>query len=471
MPTVTFYGDVAKTNSTHIPTTVVTSGDCLLKHPTDLYNPTIVFNGECNAATQFSLMGKYYWVTKMVSVRNGVWEVTGRENVLATYKNPIGNATGFITYADTADNKTIVDDRLTTKAQSIILEHEEYLCGFLNLYNPYVSVGITVIDSTGVYLMTQTELRDLLSPYSGKTTTQIQKALGAGEVTCINSVSGAFWLPISYNQQGWLVVDPYNIMFGTDIDSGVPSRRTGVICTSSPECELVLTTQVSDWRSLNSYVELRLPLYGTLTIPGKSFLTLSNDIPYFDGHIFFKYYFNLYSGDYTIEIYRKVDGGKKLVLATVGGNCAVSIPVGACADLSGVKMIDAMSNMVGNAFSGNWGGALGSAAEGLGVLTHTVNTSQPMTISSGGGGCAYLNTTVIANLIFTPVAIDMPNEATYKALNGVPVQRDGVIATVTASGTGGGYVQGRGLKITAHITDNERQEIETLFNKGFYYEA
>lgn len=473
MPTVTFYGDTQKTNSTHIPSTTVISGDCVFKHPTDLYNPTIVFNGDCHLATSFKVLNKYYWVTKMVSVRDGVWEVTGRENVLATHKSYIGLSRGFVQYADTANNYAVPDTRLAVEAGSNILGTSETLLNFIYNANAMVSVGITCIDHNEVNLMSTTELRSLLSAYSGKTPTQIQKALGAGEVTCLNSITGAFWLPLNYSALNAIDTPGGNIWFGTDIDSGITRRRVSAIVVRSSEITIPVPVSLVDWRAINSTLELIMPLYGNITIPGTSLLNNDgSDNVALVMNIYARYYFNLYSGDYTIELYRKVDGGKKLPLSIVSGNASVPIPVGANIDNSASRMIGAMAGIVTGAFSGQWGNALGNTAEAYGILTHTLNTSTPVTISTGGGGSPYVyDATIKATLYFNPLSVPNPNSDDIKKTIGVPVMRSEVISTIVAGGTGSGYVQGKDLALTGIMTDNERQEIESLFNQGFFYET
>lgn len=471
MPTVTFYADSQRANSTHIPSSTVISGDCLLKHPTDLYNPTIVFNGDCHSATQFSLLGKYYWITKMVSVRNGVWEVTGKENVLATHKTAIGNGIGYIAYADTANNYSIPDDRLGVKVASSLVNYKTKELRFLNPGNIRVSVGITCIDHIEVNLMSLDALRRLLSPYSGASTTAIQKALGAGEVTCLNSITGAFWLPLDYPELGEVNSPGGYIKFGTDLTTNITRETTHHILCESGEVAFDIPT-INDWTVVNATLELRMPLYGVITIPAMNVCSSALDGSLtMDSQLYTNYHFNLYSGDYVIEVYRRTGlNAVKTMLATVSGNCAVQVPVGANIDNAAVNMIGAMGSMVGNTLSGNWGEAVGNAAEGYGILTHCINTSQPVVINSGTGGVPIVADTIIAILTRHDLNVIDPNMQPLKQSMGVPVKRQDKISTIVASGTGSGYVQGTNLNVSGVFTANEREEIESSFRNGFYYE-
>jgi len=473
MPIVQFFSDNQKTNSTHTPITIVAAGDCLFKQPTDLFNPTIIYNGNCESATQFALMGKFYWVTNMVSVRNGVWEVTGKINVLATYKTAIGNSSGFISYADTENNYVIPDTRLPVEAGSNIINTNEQLLNWIDEYSNYYCVGITCIDHNEVNVVTRGELYSLLSPYSGATPTQIQKALGAGEVTCLNSITSCIWFPLNLTTMGAIDFPGGNIKFGTDLDSGVTRRRLAGSIWRSPEISISLGLSFVDWRAVNASVELLLPFYGSLTIPGTSLINNSgNETVSMDSTIFAKYYINLRTGEYTIEIYRKVTSGShRLSIAVVSGSLGVQIPIGAVVDLAANKMLGSMSNLVSNVFKGQWGSALGNTAEAYGVLTHTVNTSQPITVSAGGGGSPYVFPTIKSTTYFNPVSVPNPNDASIKATIGVPVGKVDTISNIISTGTGSGFVQGNDLKISASITEAEKNEIESYFRSGFFYEA
>ena len=473
MPTVQFFSDTQKTNSTHTPLTIVASGDCYLKHPTDLFNPTIVYNGNCQTATQFALMGKFYWVTNMVSVRNGVWEVTGKINVLATYKTAIGNASGYISYADTKSNWVIPDTRLPVEAGSNILQTNETLVNWILETASTYCVGITCIDHNEVNVMSRSELYSLLSPYSGATPTSIQKALGAGEVTCLNSITSCIWFPLNLTTMGVIDVPGGNIFFGTDLDSGVPRRRLTGSIWRSPEISIDLGLNFVDWRAVNSTVELLLPFYGSITIPGTSLIKNDgSDNLSMDSTIYVKYYINLRTGEFTAEVYRKVTtGSHRLSLAVVSGSIGIQIPIGAVVDLAANKMIGSMAGLVTNAFTGQWGAALGNTAETYGILTHTVNTSQPITVTSGGGGSPYVFPSIKATVYFNPVSVPNPNDASIKATIGVPVGKIDTISNVIASGTGSGFVQGNDLKLSAAITETEMNEIESYFNSGFFYET
>lgn len=477
MPEVTFYQDLAKPNSTHIPTSVVLSGDCLLKHPTDLYNPTIVFNGDVHNATSFKLLGKYYWVTNMVSVRNGVWEVTGKKNVLATYQGSIGLASGFIQYADTADNKFVPDDRLGVKVGDYNLMSLLIDVPFIESSNPYVNVSIVATDHVEEVLMTTTEMNQLLNQFQGAGTSAIQKALGSGQEACINAVRGAFWMPLNYGGQGSPSIQTPGgtITFGADIDSGVTRRLPPSICWQASAISITLIGY-TDWRNANAIISLTLPLYGNIDIPVSDILTPDLGGSSFPNipTIYVQYSFNLYSGDYTIEIYKLVAGGGGTsvhqTITTVSGNCAVAIPVGASVNNAAPRMIGAMANMVGSAASGNWGSALGSTAEAYGILTHTATTSQPRAVSTGGGGNPYCFRKKISATLHTRIYTHIdPNDFSVKSTIGVPVMKMGTIAATVSSGTGGGYVQGCDLQMTGTMTETEREEIESLFNKGFYY--
>lgn len=470
MPTVTFYQDLAKPNSTHIPTSSVASGDCVFKHPTDLYQPTIVFYGDCHNATSFSLLGKYYWVTKMVSVRDDVWEVTGKKNLLATYQGSIGLASAFIQYADTKDNYVIPDQRLGLEAGNYTVHSQNIDCSsFININNPYITVATCAIGSLQEYHMTSTELQTILNPFATATAADIQKALGSGTEACINAIRGAFWMPLNYGGGDISMSTSGTIEFGT-LDTGVPARTTAIIARSSEKA--INFAGFTDWRNVNATIELLLPLYGNVSIPVESILpNLGNDNLMTVPTIYVRYYFNLFSGDYTIEIYRYANS-IKIPITVVSGNCAVTIPIGTLYDTAASQMIGAMAGIAGNALTGNLMGAMGDVGTAYGILTQAVNTSKPAAISTGGGGCAYVYRENIAATFYGKIYTHSnPNDVSIKSTIGVPVMKMGTIAAITAQGSGSGFVQGQDIKLVGTMTEDERNQIETLFNQGIFYET
>ena len=94
--TVTFGVIYKRVNSTLNSYTAAFTASCAMKEPCDLLNPTFtlqlsnpgLMHNNINYM-EVSELGRFYWVTAMTFVL-GHWEVTGKVDVLGTYKTDIG---------------------------------------------------------------------------------------------------------------------------------------------------------------------------------------------------------------------------------------------------------------------------------------------------------------------------------------------------------------------------------------------
>lgn len=87
-----------KINSTSQTYTVTFTATCNLKEPCDTYNPVFTIQGAFPETANYMFVsewGKYYWITG-VSFVLGHWEVTGKCDVLATYKADIGAQSFYV---------------------------------------------------------------------------------------------------------------------------------------------------------------------------------------------------------------------------------------------------------------------------------------------------------------------------------------------------------------------------------------
>lgn len=113
--TVYFYNNTKRLNSTKAPTTAATSVDCVLKQGTSLINPTLIVNLSSKPTYNYmSFDNRYYWITDIVSTKNDLWEISGRIDVLYTFKKHIQGTTAFVVF-DSTPNTQIPDNRVGIK--------------------------------------------------------------------------------------------------------------------------------------------------------------------------------------------------------------------------------------------------------------------------------------------------------------------------------------------------------------------
>lgn len=99
------FGTISKKeNSTATGFTVQASASCSLKDPSDLYAPVFTYQGDFPITANYMhvpAMRRYYWITATTFVL-GHWEITGKVDVLASFKAEIGATSCYILRASAA---------------------------------------------------------------------------------------------------------------------------------------------------------------------------------------------------------------------------------------------------------------------------------------------------------------------------------------------------------------------------------
>ena len=100
MPTI-YMGAISKRRNSTLQPTLSASYDCILKQPVSIDNPTfIIQDSSFNMALNYAKWeNTYYFIDRIVSVRNNVWEVSCVIDVLATYKTEILASTQYVCYS------------------------------------------------------------------------------------------------------------------------------------------------------------------------------------------------------------------------------------------------------------------------------------------------------------------------------------------------------------------------------------
>lgn len=120
-----FYKFSKRKNSTAVPGGQGNERDLTLKNGSSIITPTFLVAGESFDYNYCSFNGRYYWITDITSVRNELWEVQCRVDVLASWKNEILNSKGFVKYSSSDNNQNIKDGRnvVTSNVERLSLIH------------------------------------------------------------------------------------------------------------------------------------------------------------------------------------------------------------------------------------------------------------------------------------------------------------------------------------------------------------
>lgn len=166
MPTVNFGSFSKRRNSTKQPTSELSDArDVKLKQSTSYDNPTFIITGDDFGYNYCSWNGRYYFVTDIRSMHNGLTEIDAEIDVLATYKANILNTVAYVVY-DSVANTELVDNRLPMKTtKSVQTATAAFPWSYLN--DGCFILSITGSNgSTGVYKLTRSELLDLVDDVS-----------------------------------------------------------------------------------------------------------------------------------------------------------------------------------------------------------------------------------------------------------------------------------------------------------------
>lgn len=166
MTEIVLYHFSKRKNSTKRPTGQGTEVPCLLKSATTFQNPTFILQRPMNEMLQFNYAkwaDHYYFVDSTTSINAGQTEISCTEDVLATYKNEIGNYTCFIERS--SNQTTLANDTMYIPTNDWVLStrnvrHKEKI--MTSTYSQqYI---IRLVSRTGVasYYINGNQLNNLL---------------------------------------------------------------------------------------------------------------------------------------------------------------------------------------------------------------------------------------------------------------------------------------------------------------------
>ena len=109
---VYFYNNTKRLKSTAAAPTYTAVYDCVFKNPTSLLSPVLTLSLSSEPTyNYFSIGNRYYWITEIISLKNDLWQITGKIDALGTFRKHIQNTRAFVLYDSTA-NTEIPDSRL-----------------------------------------------------------------------------------------------------------------------------------------------------------------------------------------------------------------------------------------------------------------------------------------------------------------------------------------------------------------------
>ena len=475
--TVTLYQFQKRKNSTLQPTALQgVELSCELKQPTSYKNPVFTFFVEAGFEWNYLKWDSwYYFITDVVSVRNNIFEVHCKLDVLATYKTEIGATSAFVLY-DTAANTEVTDSRLSMKTSTsysisrAILDYSLSACLIL---------GIVGDDSSGMYAMSsysanqlvnasslddfwqdiKTELPtptaqdggfsfngldDAINDVFAFAIRAFQQLVATGRARdCIRS---AVWLPVSDSDfEG----TPETIWLG-QLETNVTAKK--VMLPALKTVTVSIPWQATDWRRKAPYhnVYLALPAVGVVPLATNDLIDCTSLVV------------NCFLSTSGAVKYIVNRGGDEKALGTFYGQVGGSYMIGS----SNITPMTAASSLAGGlsaaAAGAALGGLAGAAAAGAAGIAGLVSANTPMPASTGAGsGFTSGGWTVECITVFHDTNVQPSSVA---AAIGTPTM------AVKTIGTLSGFIQTREASVNASCYEDVRTEINGLMDGGFFYE-
>jgi len=476
MLTLTVFKFAKRQNSTAAPASGTgVDVSIVLKDHTQILTPTFILEWATYPDYNYALFeGRYYFITQIESLRENLWSLSCRVDVLGTYKASIQATTAFVLY-DTAANTELSDSRLSMKTTQVTQANSANFA----LLGTDVSAVVSVVgrENTSTFQMEINRAANIMAGINTWATSVIpdtstgtqdpaeaieqhiqmsakafQQLVATGSAKdCIKS---AFIVPVPLSAV-W--GDVRTIWLG-DFETGLHEKR--IPNTKNRIAKDVLTVaipwQANDWRRNSPYHEIYLyiPYIGLNRIPtgdiiGETNLSIESSI-------------DVATGDTIMRVFTS-----SKTIAQYTAQLGISFPIGA-SNVTPLQMENTILTATQNAIqtSGSFltGNIAGGASQAVGTLQGIMNGLEPLPSCVGGnsGGAALgLANTVYCYTIFHDTNV-LPDSVS--AIMGTPSRE------VKSLGSLSGYVQTIGASVSGDMLESERSQLNQLLDGGIYIE-
>lgn len=459
-----FYSFGKRRNSTMQPTGDGTTMTVNLKAATDLRSP--IFSIMYDGIPSFNYMtwnGQYFWIDSIESIRDNVWAIHARIDVLATFKADILATTAYVVY-DTTANSEIVDSRLPIKKSAVITRASTEL-------NPQARGmnGSFVITVNGQengcesYIIGYSYLLTLLKNLQN----WIEMVIAADSPDDLSNIWAVIMQIGRLALTGGNVIDqirsivyvPFNISGGSleeiylgRYPTGIYGNPIGSDFIQSNVVTINIPWQASDWRRKAPYTQVNL----TLPYVGK--IALQNDQIISRESLRICTSVNKITGAVSYEVYASDTDTN--IIGVYGGNAGYILPYGVNTLVSG----QIFNNLLQFATGGLASAAGGNLAGVISTATATINSMTPNTTciggASGGAGIG-INQNAEITVIYHDTAAA---PSAYSPIIGTPSMVVKSIANLT------GFVQTDHFQLSKDTLSANVDEVNALMDGGVYIE-
>lgn len=476
---INLYTFAKDSNSTKQPTGTGTQFDCNILTPADITAPVCELTASDLTAYNYAYIAAFhrYYFIEGITYDRGLWLLSLKCDVLATYKTTIGAQSLYVLRSAAASDGT-VQDNLYPPLASVTRRHAEQAVsgipgyakkvddadyrfyGFDGGYIVLNVAGTETAGATSLILMTTWDFRRLIgalyTAIDGFQLADVVKNIcqkfGGNPQELIN---GALWMPWPFNGDdylqvkigGWLAEDysdPDNPstpvpIYGLYIDDPV-HEMTDITFTINKHPQAATRGAYLNMSPYTSYI---------LGVPGCGVITLDSAKLLNESTITLKRVIDAFTGQYNVNVYATSSGQ---VLAHLTGQ--IGVPISLRGSNNATNVVGDIVSTVGNVVSGN---VIGAAGSYIGTVMDMA-AGTPTSSGMGGG---------FAEILGKPIWLDTLHYAVSSednTHNGRPLLDTRTISTLS------GFIQVQKGDVPISGTSAEADEIRSLLEGGFYYE-
>ena len=465
--TIYFWTGLTKrNNSTLTPTTGRTEFQCIVKDGTGILNPIIQLDlGLAADPSRFNYcqipdFERYYWVREWTFER-GLWTASCAVDVLATYKEQIGNSTLYVLRASNAFDGRIIDTMYPLKTGCTYSHPIQlspfgstgtYVLGVTSTQGDYGSLTYSVVNAAGLRAICNYLINSAVSESNGFNLSDASLKLQTSLIDPLQYIKTCMYYPFPMEDFDLQTAGTSFNIFLWDIPLVFSARISGTRIRKQFTVDIHKHPQTN---TRGNYVNTAPYTVLTLFAPPFGVIDIDTTVTC-----------NASTIDFTLSV--DPISGKGVLFVECNGvtlnrlEAQIGVPI----QLSQVtrdwlgaasSTLSAVGNIVGSAMTGNVGGLISGVASGIDSASRALMPRQQSMGSGGGFIDVYPYSYKLDHQFFEPVADDIQH-------HGRPLCQLRQLSSL------GGYMLIQDGDVPIPGTAEEAQRIKSYLESGFYYE-
>lgn len=477
--TVTLWSFAKDSNSTAQPTATGTGFTCNVLTPADITAPVIELSGTDLTGYNYAYIASFhrYYFVEGITYDKGLWRLSLKCDVLATYKSAIGAASLYVLRSASASDGTVQDNYYPPLA-SVTKRHQEQAVSGIPGYAKKVDdadyrwygyeggyvvlniAGTETAGATSLILMTTWDFRRLIGAlYTAidgfqlaDVVKNVVQKFGGNPQELINS---ALWMPWPFNGDDYLQVKigGWSAEDYSDPDDPLTPVPINGLYIDSPVYEMTnfsfTINKHPQAATRGAYLNLTPYTSYILGVPGCGVITLDSSKLINETSITIKRTIDAFTGQYTVNVV-STSGGQ--ILAHLTGQ--VGVPISLRGSNNATNVVGEILDTTSKAITGD---VIGTVTAGIGTVMDMAE-GTPTSTGMGGGFSEILGKPIWLDTLHYAIAAE---DNTH---NGRPLMDTRTISTLS------GFVMVQKGDVPISGTSAEADEIRSLLEGGFYYE-